>query len=108
MPDKRLADWIKSEEAQGYDEAQLETYLLREGYTKKNIREAITLKDREKTSHSLFRYIKSASYLLVTFWIIAFLFLSYAFDKIYGGIIILAIVSSGALSIDGFHRKKRE
>ncbi len=38
---KELADWIKSEEAQGYSEKQLRAYLLKKGHDSKDIEDAI-------------------------------------------------------------------
>ena len=35
MVNKKLADWIKSEEAQGYTEQQLKNYLIKKKYNKK-------------------------------------------------------------------------
>ncbi|NOZ80113.1 MAG: hypothetical protein GXP63_00435, partial [DPANN group archaeon] len=34
---KQLADWIKSEEAQGYSEKQLRDYLIKQGYNSKDV-----------------------------------------------------------------------
>ncbi|MBN2367403.1 hypothetical protein JXC34_00160 [Candidatus Woesearchaeota archaeon] len=41
MANKELLDWIKSEEAQGYNDSQLEEYLVKQGYTKPEIESAI-------------------------------------------------------------------
>jgi hypothetical protein len=41
MVNKQLADWIKSEEAQGYSEKQLRDYLLKQGYNSKDVDDAI-------------------------------------------------------------------
>ena len=51
MVNKQLADWIKSEEAQGYSEKQLRDYLLKQGYKPKDIEEAVnSLKIVDKPS----------------------------------------------------------
>ena len=41
MVNKKLADWIKSEEAQGYTEQQLKNYLIKKKYNKKDIEDAV-------------------------------------------------------------------
>ncbi len=48
MANKKLADWIKSEEAQGYSEQQLRNYLLKQKYNKKDIEDAILLSKEHK------------------------------------------------------------
>ena len=42
MADKRIVDWIKSEEAQGYSEEQLKQSLLKQGYNQTDVNEAIS------------------------------------------------------------------
>jgi hypothetical protein len=42
MADKRIVDWIKSEEAQGYSEEQLKQSLLQQGYKPADVNEAIS------------------------------------------------------------------
>ena len=48
MANKQLADWIKSEEAQGYDEKQLKDWLLRKGYPAKDVDNAINSLNPQK------------------------------------------------------------
>ncbi|MFT4343718.1 MAG: hypothetical protein ACMXYE_03135 [Candidatus Woesearchaeota archaeon] len=43
MVDKRIVDWIKSEEAQGYSEEQLKQSLLKQGYNQTDVNEAISI-----------------------------------------------------------------
>ncbi len=43
MVNKKLAEWIKSEEAQGYSEQQLRDYLLKQRYNPKQVEDAIKL-----------------------------------------------------------------
>ena len=43
MADKRIVDWIKSEEAQGYSEEQLKQSLLKQGYNQADVSEAINI-----------------------------------------------------------------
>lgn len=50
MIDKRIVDWIKSEEAQGYSEEQLKQSLLQQGYKPADVNEAIS---SSKTNSSL-------------------------------------------------------
>jgi hypothetical protein len=48
MANKQLSDWIKSEEAQGYDEKRLKDWLLKKGYPAKDVDDAInSLKPKE-------------------------------------------------------------
>jgi hypothetical protein len=42
MADKRIVEWIKSEEAQGYSEEQLKQSLLKQGYNQTDVNEAIS------------------------------------------------------------------
>ena len=49
MVNKKLADWIKSEEAQGYTEQQLKNYLIKKKYNKKDIEDAISLAKSHRT-----------------------------------------------------------
>ncbi|MFH1053552.1 MAG: MG2 domain-containing protein [Candidatus Woesearchaeota archaeon] len=42
MVNKKLADWINSEKAQGYSKEQLRQYLTKQGYNKKDIEEALS------------------------------------------------------------------
>ena len=42
MVDKRIVDWIKSEESQGYSEEQLKQSLLKQGYDQTDVNEAIS------------------------------------------------------------------
>src|SRR3989344_5264270 len=50
MVNKQLADWIKSEEAQGYSEKQLRYYLLKQGYNSKDIDDAIKSFGKKETT----------------------------------------------------------
>lgn len=43
MVNKKLAEWIKSEESQGYSEQQLRDYLINKKYNKKDVEDAISL-----------------------------------------------------------------
>jgi len=45
---KKLIEWIKSEEAQGYSEKQLRDYLIKEGYSKREIEDAIKSNSKSK------------------------------------------------------------
>ncbi|MFC1690747.1 hypothetical protein ACFL0W_01075 [Nanoarchaeota archaeon] len=53
MPDQKIIDWIKSEEAKGYTEAQLKQALLKQGHTQQDVDDAIkaTKGDSAKSFH---------------------------------------------------------
>ncbi|MCK5026227.1 MAG: hypothetical protein KAS15_06540 [Nanoarchaeota archaeon] len=51
MVDKKIIDWIKSEEAQGYSEEQLKQSLLNQGYTAADVDEAVKLSKEDMPSN---------------------------------------------------------
>lgn len=53
MANKQLADWIKTEEAQGYNEEQLRVYLTKQGYKQKDIEEAVKSLNPKKSFNQL-------------------------------------------------------
>ena len=57
MVNKKLAEWIKSEEAQGYSEQQLRDYLLKKKYNKKEVEDAIAL-SKEHRKFNFKEFIK--------------------------------------------------
>ena len=51
MVDKKIIDWIKSEEAQGYSEEQLKQSLLNQGYAAADVDEAVNLSKKNIPSN---------------------------------------------------------
>ncbi len=106
MVNKRLVDWIKSEETQGYTEAQLRKYLIQKGYNKKDVEEAIKLASRKK--FSLINYVKSISIPIFIVFVLAFLFLYYSFNKFSEGLILLIILGILAFVTDFLYKKNKD
>ncbi len=91
MVDKRIVDWIKSEEASGYTEEQLRESLLESGYKFPDIDEAIRLSREtapkaEKEASSFFQYIAKKG--------ILFSILFYFFTGIFVLQVLLGIAAS--------------
>ncbi len=107
MVNKKLADWIKSEEAQGYSEQQLRQYLLQQGYNKKNVEDTIKSFSNVTTKFSITGYIKSISIPVFLLFLISFFFLSFSFDKLIEGIFFLATLVVLAFIIDLLYKKNK-
>lgn len=107
MVNKQLADWIKSEEAHGYSETQLRNYLTQQGYNKRDIEDAIKSLSQTEIKFSLVNYVKTISIPLFLVFILSFIFLSYSFDKISEGIILLVILGVFAFIIDLLYKKNK-
>ena len=107
MVNKQLADWIKSEEAHGYSETQLRKYLIQQGYNKKDIEDAIKSLSQTEIKFSLVNYVKTISIPLFLVFILSFIFLSYSFDKLLEGIILLVILGVFAFIIDILYKKNK-
>ncbi len=109
MVNKQLVDWIKSEEAQGYSERQLREYLLKQGYLKKDVDEAVKLSSETKINgFSLINYIKSISLPIIILFLASFIFLSYSFDTFKEGIYFLIILVAFAYIINLTYKKYKD
>ncbi len=108
MVNKQLADWIKTEEAQGYTEVQLRKYLEDNGYKKRDIEEAIKLTLQKDTMFSLIKYIKSISIPIFLAFILSFVFLSYYFDKLSEGLMFFVALWVLLFIIDFLYKKNKD
>jgi len=76
---KQLADWIKSEEAKGYPERQLKEYLLKQGYSIKDIDEAIKSFDNDPLAPSPLKKLLKPTILKLFFPVLALILISMSF-----------------------------
>ena len=104
MANKKLADWIKNEELQGYSDEELEKTLLKRGYAKEEVEKAI-LYLRQKFHLKALLHIPI--YLIIIFFV-SLLFLGWAFGEFVNSIILSAILIISVLIMDFFDKKNMD
>ncbi|MBS1266753.1 MAG: hypothetical protein MAG795_00722 [Candidatus Woesearchaeota archaeon] len=104
---KKLVDWIKWEESQGYSDKQLKKYLLEKGYPKDYVRKAMKKSDSGLIHFSLLKFIKSLSLPVMFAFLISFLFISYSFNQLTNGIIVLILSLLCVVIFDILNRHHR-
>ena len=93
---KKLADWIKAEETQGYTEEQLVKSLLKKRYLQKDIDRAVLYL---KHKFHLKALLHIPWYLIVTFFI-SVMFLGWAFGELIDSLKILGILVGSVLLVN--------
>ncbi|MBW2984130.1 energy-coupling factor transporter transmembrane protein EcfT [Candidatus Woesearchaeota archaeon] len=106
MVNKQLADWIKSEEAQGYSEQQLRQYLTRQKYNEKDIEDAVkSVKGSERPGFYLKNYVKLVSLPIILAFLASFMFLAFSIDKVNEGAIVLVMLGASVFILDLFYER---
>lgn len=104
MVNKKLAEWIKNEEVQGYSDDELERTLLKRGYAKEEVEKAI-LYLRQKFHLKALLHIPL--YLIIAFFV-SLLFLGWAFGEFVNSIILSAVLIINVLIMDFFDKKNMD
>ena len=104
MANKKLADWIKTEEAQGYSEEQLVKSLLKDGHRKEEIEKAILY---IKLKFHL-KALLDIPYYLIGLFFVSLLLLGWAFGEFIRAVIISVILIISVLLMDFFDRKNMD
>ena len=101
---KKLADWINAEEAQGYSEEQLSKSLLKRGYKKEEINKAILYLKQKFHIKAL---LHIPIYLIITFFV-SLLFLGWAFGEFIQSLILSGILIGSIFVMDFFDKKNMD
>ena len=101
---KKLADWINSEEAQGYSEEQLSKSLLKRGYKKEEINKALLYLKQKFHIKAL---LHIPIYLIITFFV-SLLFLGWAFGEFVQSLILSGILIGSIFVMDFFDKKNMD
>ena len=104
MVNKRLAEWIKAEETQGFSENQLITYLLKRGQKREDIEKAIFYL---KQKFNIKMLLRIPPYLIILFYT-SLLFLGWIFDEFVSSILIALIITGSAFLMSYFDEKNKD
>ena len=106
MVNKQLADWIKSEEAQGYSEQQLREYLTRQKYSEKDVEDAVkSVKGSDRPGFYLKNNVKLVSFPVILAFLASFMFLAFSIDKVNEGALVLVMLGVSAFILDLFYER---
>ena len=104
MVNKRLAEWIKAEETQGFSENQLITYLLKRGQKREDIEKAIFYL---KQKFNIKMLLRIPPYLIILFYT-SLLFLGWIFDEFVSSVLIALIITGSAFLMSYFDEKNKD
>ena len=93
MVDRKLIDWIKSEEAKGIGDTALRKILLKQKYVKSDIDEAFRLIDERKLPFLVSFVLIFGLSFIILFLLVIFLSVESLFDEAVLGYILLILLS---------------
>jgi len=104
MVNKKLAEWLKAEETQGFPENQLVAFSLKKGFKKRDIEEAILYLKQKFSIKVIF---KIPSYLIVLFFIFL-LSLGWALGEFLSSVLLSGAIIGSVFQMSYFEKKNMD